>query len=60
MDEQLEKRVKELEEENRNLKKLCDRYEDEHETTFVKWQKEIETLNKVKEYINELSNILKK
>lgn len=30
-----------LQEENERLKKLCDKYEEEHNTTFQKWLKEL-------------------
>lgn len=30
-----------LQEENERLKELCDKYEEEHKTTFQKWLKEL-------------------
>ena len=30
-----------LQEENKRLKELCDKYEEEHNTTFQKWLKEL-------------------
>lgn len=30
-----------LQEENERLKELCDKYEEEHNTTFKEWQKDI-------------------
>ena len=30
-----------LQEENERLKELCDKYEEEHNTTFQKWLKEL-------------------
>ena len=43
-----------LQEENEQLKELCDKYEEEHNTTFIEWQKDIKANKKVIEYINEM------
>lgn len=34
-----------------NLQKLCNKYEEEHNTTFKEWQKDIRANRKTKEYI---------
>ena len=36
-----------------NLQKLCNKYEEEHNTTFQEWQKEIQANKKAIEYIKE-------
>lgn len=33
------------------LKELCNKYEEEHNTTFKEWQKDIQANRKAKEYI---------
>ena len=46
--------VEELEKErkkNKQLKELCDKYEEEHKTTFEIWQKDIKANKKAIEYI---------
>lgn len=43
----LEKKGKEIE----RLKKLCDKYEEEHKTTFEEWKKTINIIKEVREYI---------
>lgn len=58
-----------LQEENIKLKELCDKYEEEHNTTFEEWKKDIKANKKAIEYIElglaneeeaeELLNILK-
>lgn len=42
----------ELQKENTKLKELCDKYEEEHKTTFIEWQKDIKANKKAIEYIN--------
>lgn len=37
----LETQLTNLQEENKKLKELCDKYEEEHSTTFEEWQKAI-------------------
>jgi len=45
--------IKLLKEENKKLKKLCDKYEEEHSTTFEEWQKDINIIDELtEEYIN--------
>ena len=38
---------------NKKLKELCDRYEEEHSTTFEIWQHKIKMWNQLKEYITQ-------
>ena len=35
------------------LKGLCDKYEEEHKTTFEEWKKTINIINEVREYIQD-------
>lgn len=42
-----------LQKENTDLKKLCDKYEEEHKTTFETWKKVIVRNEKAIEYIKE-------
>lgn len=44
--------IKLLQEENKKLKELCDKYEEEHSTTFEEWKKDIKANKKAIEYIN--------
>lgn len=48
---QLEKRVGELLDENERLKDLCDKYEEEHRTTFEEWKKTINIINDLEEWL---------
>ena len=48
----LEYKIERLEEDNKQLKDLCDKYEEEHSTTFIEWQKDIKANKKAIEYIN--------
>ena len=41
----------ELKQENEELKKLCDKYEEEHNTTFKEWQKDIQANKKAVEIL---------
>lgn len=34
------------------LKDLCDKYEEEHKTTFEEWKKAINIIKEVREYLN--------
>ena len=43
--------IKLLREENKKLKDLCDKYEEEHKTTFEEWKKDIKANKKAIEYI---------
>lgn len=42
----------ELQKDNKQLKDLCDKYEEEHKTTFEEWKKDIKANKKAIEYIN--------
>lgn len=46
-------KIKEKEEEINRLKNLCDQYEEEHNTMFVKWQEDIKRMIKAIEHIKE-------
>ena len=46
--------IKLLQEENKKLKELCDKYEEEHNTTFIEWQKDIKANKKAIEYIEQI------
>ena len=41
----------------KELRNLCNAYEKEHNTTFKKWQKDMEIIDKAIEYINEFESI---
>ena len=43
----IEENYKEIE----RLKELCDKYEEEHKTTFEEWKKTINIVKEVREYI---------
>lgn len=43
--------IKLLQEENKKLKELCDKYEEEHNTTFIEWQKDINIINELEKYL---------
>ena len=45
----------ELEQEIERLKGLCDKYEEEHKTTFEEWKKTINIIKEVREYIETLN-----
>ena len=47
----LEEKDKEIE----RLKGLCDKYEEEHKTTFEEWKKTINIIKEVREYIETLN-----
>ena len=50
--EALEEANKEIE----RLKELCDKYEEEHKTTFEEWKKTINIIKEVREYIEKHTN----
>ena len=52
----LEKKDKEIE----RLKELCDKYEEEHKTTFEEWKKTINIIKEVREYANTDKNCVPK
>lgn len=45
-------KIADLEQENKQLKELTDKYEEEHKTTFETWLKEINILNELEEWLN--------
>lgn len=47
LDVKAKDKMKQLQEENERLKELCDKYEEEHNTTFQKWLKELKENNNV-------------
>ena len=46
-------RINRQSEEIKRLKELCDKYEEEHKTTFEQWQEDIKRNKKAIEYIEE-------
>ena len=44
----------ELQKDNKQLKDLCDKYEEEHSTTFEEWKKDIKANKKAIEYIEQI------
>lgn len=52
----LENDIKLLQKENKKLKELCDKYEEEHKTTFEEWKKDIKANKKAVEYIETIRN----
>ena len=48
----------ELQKENKKLKELCDKYEEEHNTTFEEWKKDIKANKKARIYIKEHSTTI--
>lgn len=45
--DKLQKRNKELKQEKERLKELCDKYEEEHKTTFEEWKKTINIISEL-------------
>ena len=45
--------INNLEQENKQLKELTDKYEEEHKTTFKTWVKEINILTELEEWLKE-------
>lgn len=41
----------ELQKENKKLKELCDKYEEEHKTTFEEWKKDINIIDELEKYL---------
>lgn len=52
----LKERLDDLFTENQRLKQLCDRYEEEHNNEFKKWQEATGRINKAIEYIENYIN----
>lgn len=48
----LKERLDDLFTENQRLKQLCDRYEEEHNNEFKKWQEATRRINKAIQYID--------
>lgn len=46
----LKERLDDLFTENQRLKQLCDRYEEEHNTTFEEWKKDINIINELEKW----------
>ena len=44
--------IKELQQENQQLKKLCNKYEEEHNKTFKEWKEAIKRIDKAIEYMD--------
>ena len=51
--EECAKQRENLEQENKQLKELTDKYEEEHKTTFETWLKEINILTELEEWLKE-------
>lgn len=47
----------EKDKEIQRLKDLCDKYEEEHKTTFEEWKKAINIIKEVREYIEHRASI---
>ena len=43
--------IKLLQEENKKLKELCDKYEEEHNTTFEEWKKDINIIDELEKWL---------
>lgn len=41
---------------NKELEELCNKYEEEHKTTFEEWIRDIKKTNEIKEELNNLYN----
>lgn len=53
MQEELNKMITKQMNEIERLKDLCNKYEEEHKTTFEEWKKAINIIKEVREYIEE-------
>ena len=49
--------IEKLEKENKQLKDLCNKYEEEHKTTFETWLKEINILTELEEWLNTYKSV---
>ena len=47
----LEYKIERLEEDNKQLKDLCDKYEEEHSTTFEEWKKDIKIIDELEKWL---------
>ena len=51
--DEIYKRYDKLKKENKQLKKLCDKYEEEHKTIFEEWKKDINIIDELSQYLEE-------
>ena len=51
--------IKDLQKDSEELKELCNKYEEEHNTTFKEWQKDIQANKEAIEYIRIQQTIFK-
>lgn len=49
--EMANRKLKEKDKEIEQLKDLCDKYEEEHNTTFIEWQKDINIIDGLEKYL---------
>ena len=49
--EMANRKLKEKDKEIEQLKELCDKYEEEHNTTFIEWQKDINIIDELEKYL---------
>ena len=54
---EMNKRLDEREQEIERLKELCDKYEEEHKTTFEEWKKTINIIKRLEEFIEKETEI---
>lgn len=52
----LQKQIKEENKEIKRLTELCNKYEEEHKTTYEIWKKDIERIDKAIDYIEKRRN----
>ena len=57
--EEMPRDIDRLLEENERLKELCDKYEEEHKTTFETWQKDIKENEHLRTALNTKESIIK-
>ena len=57
--EEMPREIDRLLEENERLKELCDKYEEEHKTTFETWQKDIKESEHLRTALNTKESIIK-
>ena len=56
---EIKKNVEERDKEIERLKELCDKYEEEHKTTFETWQKDIKENEHLRTALNSKESIIK-
>lgn len=59
LDKELVKAIYNLQQENKELKELCNKYEKEHNTTFKIWQKDMKKIDKAIDKLDKLNIKLK-